>query len=68
MAALKVLYNKVHQVIATDLTQSMPIYLSWKLLFLPSMFLPCDVWLSCALSMFSEYPVCMYIMHELSDV
>ena len=28
MAALKVLYNKVHQVIATDLTQSMPIYLS----------------------------------------
>ena len=27
MAALKVLYSKVHEVIATDLPQSKPIYL-----------------------------------------
>ena len=61
MAALKVLYSKVHEVIATDLPQSKPIYLSWKLLFLPY-----DFWLSFAYSVFREYPVCTYIVHELS--
>ena len=34
MAALKVLYNKVHQVIATDLPRSKSIYLIWKLLII----------------------------------
>ena len=62
MTALKVLYSKVHEVIATDFPQSKPIYLISKLLFLT-----CDFLFSCTYSMFREYPaVCTYIIHELS--
>ena len=59
MAAFKVLYSKVHEVIATDLPQS-------KLKTVISD-VTRDFLFSCAYSMFREYPtVCTYIIHELS--
>ena len=55
MAALKVLYSKVHEVIATDLPQSKTICLSWKMLFLLR-----DFWLSFAYSLVENIFIVYY--------